>query len=62
MPYEHIYAALTDGTVDDVWAIIDPDRHTFLALAALVRELIAKKRGFMPEDVGIATLSFDPAY
>jgi hypothetical protein len=59
---EHIYAALTDGTTEDVWAILDPDKHSFGYLIDAVRELVTKKRGSLPLEVRITRLSFDPAY
>jgi hypothetical protein len=59
---EHIYAALTDGTTEEVWAILDPDKHSFAYLITLVRELVSKKRGTLPLNVTVARLAFDPAY
>src|SRR5580700_10693483 len=48
---EHIYAGLTNGKTEEVWGILDPDKHSFACLATMVRELIVKKRGSLPHDV-----------
>ena len=59
---EHIYATLTDGSHEDVWAIIDPDKHSFVYLLGIVRELVLQKRGTLPTEIDVMRLSFDPAY
>jgi hypothetical protein len=59
---EHIHAALTDGSTEDVWAMLDPDKHSFAYLVTAVREIIEKKRGSLPLCVQVARVTFDPAY
>jgi hypothetical protein len=59
---EHIYATLTDGSTEDVWGMLDPDKHPSVYLHSAVRELVSKKRGWLPADVGVARVDFDPSY
>lgn len=59
---EHIYATMTDGSSEDVWAVLDPDKHSFAYLVEAVRELVQQKRGALPGEIGVMRLSFDPAY
>jgi hypothetical protein len=59
---EHIYADLTDGTTEDVWGLIDPDKHPSAYVRDAVRELVSRKRGRLPDDVQVKRFSFEPAY
>jgi hypothetical protein len=59
---EHIVATLTDGSQEDVWAVLDPDKHSFTYLLGAVRELVLLKRGALPNGIDVKRLSFDPVY
>ena len=59
---EHVYADLTDGTTEDVWVLLDPDRHPSAYVRDVVRELVSRKRGSLPDHVRVYRFSFDPAY
>jgi len=59
---ERIVARLTDGSTEQVWAVLDPDQHSFCFLRDFVLELIIKKRGFIHDKLGIESLSFEPPY
>lgn len=59
---EHIYADLTDGTSEEVWGRIDPDKHPSAYVLDAVRELVSRKRGSLPEGVTVDRVSFDPSY
>jgi len=59
---EHIFADLTDGTSEDVWGLLDPDRHPSVYLRDAVRALVCRKRGSLPDHVAVERFSFDPSY